>query len=113
VAEIPQDDALQTACIKVCDEFPDLFKLELGCLKDFERDVKFKDEASPVFCKPRVVPFAIQEDLVDAYEAGIKRGTWKRTNFNDYGTPVVPIRKTILPGQTKASCGFVATILSR
>ncbi|KAL5505229.1 hypothetical protein EMCRGX_G006631 [Ephydatia muelleri] len=46
-----------------------------------------------VFCKPRVVPFAIQDDLVQAYEAGIAKGVWKSTQFNSYGTPVVPIRK--------------------
>lgn len=102
------DKQLQQACIQVCEELPDIFKPELGCLKDFELEVKFKDDAKPIFCKPRIVPFAIQEDLVHAYEAGIKRGVWKRANFNAYGTPVVPIRKAVLPGQTQAKlrvCG--------
>jgi len=70
--------------------------------------VKFKEDAKPIFCKPRVVPYAIQEDLNHAYDAGIKRGVWKPTNFNAYGSPVVPIRKALLPGQTKAKlrvCG--------
>ena len=39
----------------------------------------------------------------EAYEAGIKRGVWELTEFNSYGTPVVPIRKSPLPGQAKAS----------
>ena len=33
---------------------------------------------------------------------------WQPTQFNDYGTPVVPIRKATLPGQTKSTlrvCG--------
>ena len=33
---------------------------------------------------------------------------WELTDFNSYGTPVVPIRKSPLPGQAKASirvCG--------
>ena len=100
--------ALQDACKKACDEYPELFKAELGCLKDFELEVKFKEDARPVFCKPRPVPFAIQEDLNAAIDAGIARGIWKPTQFNDYGTPVVPIRKALLPGQTKAKirvCG--------
>ena len=85
-----------------------MFKAELGCLKDFELDVKFKADAKPVFCKARVVPFAIQEDLSIAYDAGIARGVWQSVQFNDYGTPVVPIRKVALPGQTTAKlrvCG--------
>ena len=102
------NETLQAACTKLCEEFPDVFKPELGCLRDFELEVKFKEDSKPIFCKPRVVPFAIQEDLTQAYDAGIKRGVWKPTNFNAYGTPVVPIRKALLPGQTKAKlrvCG--------
>ena len=108
VMEDQPDLALQDACRKVCEEFPNLFKPELGKLKNFELEVKFKDDVKPVFCKPRNVPYAIQEDLVQAYEAGIKRGVWERTQFNDFGTPVVPIRKTPLPGQATAKlrvCG--------
>ena len=71
----------------MCDDYPDLFKPELGKLKDFELEVRFKEDSKSVFCEPRTVPFAIREDLVEAYEAGIKRGIWKRT-------PVVPVRKS-------------------
>ena len=106
--ELKPDRELQEACHKLCEEFPDLFKPELGKLKDFELEVKFKPDANPVFCKARSVPFALQEDLVQTYEAGVTRGVWQRTQFNEYGTPVVPIRKPVLPGQTKAKlrvCG--------
>ena len=41
--------SLQRDCQKLCDEFPDLFKPELGYLKDFELEVKFKADAVPVF----------------------------------------------------------------
>ena len=46
--------------------------------------------------------------LVHGIDAGIKRGVWEKTNFNAYGTPVVPFRKALLPGQNKAKirvCG--------
>ena len=91
-SDLKPDQALQKACKHLCQEFPDLFKPELGCLKDFQLEVKFKPDAKPIFCKPRVVPFAIQEDLCQAYDAGIARGVWLPTQFNDYGTPVVPMR---------------------
>ena len=55
--------SLQRDCQKLCDEFPDLFKPELGCLKDFELEVKFKADAVPVFHKARPVPFALRERL--------------------------------------------------
>ncbi|KAK3729828.1 hypothetical protein RRG08_058147 [Elysia crispata] len=75
---------------------------------DFELDIKFKVDAKPVFCKPRTVPLAVQNDLEKAYDAGIAKGIWKPTTFSSYGTPVVLIRKKALQGQTKAQirvCG--------
>ena len=102
------ENSLHAACIQLCGEFPTLFESTLGCLKDFSLDIRFKPEAKPIFKKPRPVPFSILQDLNKAYEAGIKRGVWELTDFNSYGTPVVPIRKSPLPGQAKASirvCG--------
>ena len=55
--------SLQKACKRCCREFPDLLKPELGCFNEFEKEVNFKPEARPIFCKPRPVPLAIVEDL--------------------------------------------------
>lgn len=102
INSVPSPDTnLQGACNALCDNFPDLFKPELGCLKGYELEVKFKPDAEPIFCKPRTVPLALLDDLNQAYDAGMKRGVWQPTQFNPYGTPVVPIRKPLLPGQTK------------
>jgi len=54
------------------------------------------------------VPFVIREDLAQAYEAGITRDVWTPVEFNDWGTPVVPIRKAPPSGRVKAKlrvCG--------
>ena len=55
--------------------------------------------ATPKFCRARPVPFALLDDLNQVYDAGISKGIWEPTQFNDYGTPVVPVRKSKLPGQ--------------
>ena len=107
--------ALQQACKQVCEDFPDLFKPELGCLKGVELEVQFKPDAKPKFCKPRAVPLALQEDLAKAYDAGIAKGVWEPVQFNEYGTPVVPVRKAVLPGQTTAAirvCGDYSTAVN-
>ena len=95
------DGDLQTACSKLCDEYAELFKSELGCLRDVELEIEFKSEATPIFMKPRPVPFAIQQNLARAYETGISRGIWTPTPFNNWGTPVKPVRKSPLPGNNK------------
>ena len=56
---------LREACQKLCKVFIDLFKMELGSLKDFELlEITFKPDATPVFPKPQTVPYALQEDLM-------------------------------------------------
>ena len=57
---VKHDMTLQSACEQMCQNFPDVFKPELGCLKDFELDIRFKNDTRPIFCKPRPVPFALQ-----------------------------------------------------
>ena len=95
------DRHLQSACLKLCDDYADLFKPELGCLRDVKLEIEFKSESRPIFMKSRPVPFAMQNDLAQAYDTGISRGVWTPTQFNDWVTPVVPIRKPSLPGDDK------------
>ena len=38
---------LQESCLQICKEFPDLWKPELGCLKDYSLEVKFKTDVTP------------------------------------------------------------------
>ena len=84
---------LQETCTKLCNDYGELFKAELGCFKNFEQEVQFNPEAKPTFCKLRLVPFAIQTDLTQALDAGIKKGIWTPVQFNDWGTPIVPVQK--------------------
>ena len=57
--------------------------------------MKCKDNAKPVFMKPHLVPFAVQEKLNETYDAGIKKGVWKgtETQSSHYSIPVVLVRK--------------------
>ena len=76
--------------------------------------MELKSLTKPVFCKPRSVPFAIQADLSQAYDAGIEKGIATPVQFNEWGTSVVPIRKKRPANNTKASlrvCGdYSATV---
>ena len=87
ILTVRSDQHLQQSCLQICKEFSDLWKQELGRLKDYQLEVKFKPDVTPRFCKPRTVPFAVQEDLNRAYDAGIAKGIWEPTIFNEYGTP--------------------------
>ena len=70
------DHTVQTACSKLCNKYVELYKPELGWLRDVELKIDFKSKATPIFMKPHPVPFAVQQDLARAYETGIARGIW-------------------------------------
>ena len=66
-----------------------------------------------MFRKPRTVPFAIMEDLNQALEAGVQKGIWIPTKFNDWGTPIVPIRKKRTGSKVKLRvCGDYAVAVN-
>ena len=115
ILTVRSDQQLQQSCLQICKEFSDLWKQELGRLKNYQLEVKFKPDVTPRFCKPRTVPFAVQEDLNQAYDAGIAKGIWEPTIFNEYGTPVVPVRKQSLLNQPTASvrvCGDYSVFIN-
>ena len=53
-------------------EMPTIFKPDLVNLNNFELEVKFKPDSMPFFFKTRSVPFSLQEDLQETYDAGVK-----------------------------------------
>jgi len=77
------DRCLQQACRDLCKEFSEFYKPELGCLRRVQLEVGFEPEARTI-CKPRSVPFAMQEELAQAYDSGIARGIWTPTSFNNW-----------------------------
>ena len=115
-SHLKADTKPHSQCQQICDESPDLWKPELGCLRDYKLEMEFKRQFHPIFCKARLVPIALQEDLEQAYEDGIATQRWELVQFNDYGTPFVPVKKALLPGQRKTKirvCGDYSVTINR
>ena len=55
-SHLKADTQLRAKCRLLCNQFPDLWKSELGCLTDFKLDIKFKGNSQPIFGKARPVP---------------------------------------------------------
>ena len=49
-----------------------------------------------------MVPYLMLEDHTQTYKNEIKKGICSPTQFSDYETPVVPVRKTLQPCQQRA-----------
>ena len=49
-----------TKVSSVCQEFPEVFQEGLGTLKGFQATIHVDQDAKPVFCKARTVPYALR-----------------------------------------------------
>ena len=48
------------------EEFPDVFKKELGMLKGIEAEIELQQGVSPRFCKSRPIPFSLRSQVEQA-----------------------------------------------
>ena len=74
-----------------------------------------QDRCHPRFCKPRTESLAVQDYLKQAYDVGIAKRIWKPETFNEYGTPVVPVRKQSQPNQPSGDvrvCGDYSVFIN-
>ena len=76
-------EALQKACCERYEEFSDLFKPELGCLKDYE--MYKKPGTKLIYCEPQTILLALLDNLNQAYEAAIEKGYWYLPNSTNIG----------------------------
>ncbi|XP_018396209.1 PREDICTED: uncharacterized protein K02A2.6-like [Cyphomyrmex costatus] len=72
-------------------EFADIFKPSIGTYKHEKIQLSLRDNVSPIFCKPRPIPFAFR-DLVDAELTKLeKQGVITKVESSRWGTPLVPV----------------------
>ena len=92
-------------------EFPDLFKAGYGMSERLWIRSEVQSWCGTSFSQGTTGPnFALRDDLVKDYEEDIAKGVWKPVQFNEYGTPVVPIRKAHTSGSLKPKLRSVVTI---
>ncbi len=66
---------------QLLQEYEEVFRKELGTVKDVEAKLEILPEASPRFHKPRSVPYAIKQTIEKDLE---------KVKFSDWAAPIVP-----------------------
>jgi len=74
--------------------FPSVFKDTLGCFKHKQFELYLKDDAIPIFCKPRVLPFALKDKVSENLDRLVKEYILVAVETSEWGTPVVPVIKS-------------------
>lgn len=75
------------------EQFADVFKNEIGCLKGITASIELKEGCRPVHMGPRRVPYALTERVNQELDRLENIGILEKVTFADWATPIVPIVK--------------------
>ncbi|UYV66649.1 K02A2.6-like, partial [Cordylochernes scorpioides] len=85
---------ISESCIdSLIKRYANLFKDELGCLKDVKLDISIKKKEAPVFCKARSLPYSLKKKVEDELECMVERGILEPLVHASWAAPIVPVVK--------------------
>jgi hypothetical protein len=80
-----------------------VFQEGLGTLKGFQATIHVDQDAKPVFCKARTVPYAVRPLVEQELENLEKDGVISPIAFSDWAAPIVPVLKN---NRSVRICGY-------
>ena len=100
--------------VDMLQEFPELFTAGLGKFNGPPVEIYVNENAKPVFCRARSVPYALRSKIEDAIDRNVREGIWQPVQYSDWAAPLVPVLKsdgTIrLCGDYKVTCNRVCAV---
>ena len=90
------------------EDFPSVFKEELGLLLGLEADIELKEGAKPKFCKSRPVPIALREKVEEAILQQIADGELEPVDHSLWAAPIVIVTKK--NGDIRICADFKVTV---
>lgn len=93
---------------KLIEEYDELFSEEIGEIKEYQAVFKLKEDAVPVFLKPRPVPFALKAQVEAEIDRLEKEGILEKVTYSKWGTPIVPVMKQ--NGKVRLCADYRATL---
>lgn len=87
------EDKFKEKLTKLLEEYEDLFSEEIGEIQDYQVSFALNENVTPVFLKPRPVPFALKEKVEEEIDRLEKQGIIEKVTYSKWGTPVVPVVK--------------------
>ncbi|XP_063365892.1 uncharacterized protein K02A2.6-like [Cydia amplana] len=78
---------------KLISEFPNVFDGTLGCIPNYKGRFTLNENSTPIFVKPRRIPYALKDKVDDEIDRLCKQGVITKIDNSEWGTPVVPIVK--------------------
>jgi hypothetical protein len=77
----------------ILDKHPDVFRDEIGCLRDRTVNLTVHENAIPKFFKPRPVPFLLKDMVQKELDNLQKQGIISPVQTSSWAAPIVPVVK--------------------
>ena len=78
----------------ILEKYRTVFSNNLGFYNNKKLKLYLKSDATPVFCKPRPVPFAMRKKLENEICRLEQEGIIEAVESSEWATPVVPVLKS-------------------
>ncbi|XP_061151222.1 uncharacterized protein K02A2.6-like [Syngnathus typhle] len=78
---------------EILEKHEEVFRDELGSMKDITVKLHVKPGSKPVFMKARPVPYAIRSKVEADLDALVKNGVLEPVTISEWATPIVPVPK--------------------
>ena len=75
------------------DEYADIFKKELGLLRDIEATITVEQSGLPQFYKHRPIPFALKDNVEEALQSQVAQGELVPVERAEWAAPIVVVHK--------------------
>ncbi|XP_055714804.1 uncharacterized protein LOC129808923 [Phlebotomus papatasi] len=93
IKEIHDTEGHKIQIEELKEEFKNVFDKSLGKIVGVKAELKLKDDANPVFLKPRPMPIAKKEAVEREIDKLVKEGAYVKVNQSRWATPIVAIPK--------------------
>nr|XP_033477362.1 uncharacterized protein K02A2.6 [Epinephelus lanceolatus] len=77
----------------ILEKHEEVFREELGSMKNITVKLHVKPGSKPVFLKARPVPYAIRPKVEADLDAMVKNGVLEPVTTSEWATPIVPVQK--------------------
>lgn len=102
-SQVLRIDSIASGQESLLDEFKDVFEGSFGTIKGFRGSTALKADARPVFCKARVIPYALKDGVEEELRDLDAKGILYPVQESEWATPLVVVPKK--DGTTVRLCG--------
>lgn len=94
--------------IKIKEEYSEIFKERKSTIRGVQVHLQLKDNVSPVFLKPSIVPYALRENVEKQLHEMVLNGVLKKVDSSNWASQIVLSPKK--NGEIRLCCNYKRTI---